>query len=139
MLVCNLDCLLVLAIAASTCSRSLHSWLKGWHLGMTSSLWIEAKQQACSMWADPCQPLMCCRAAFDTLTDASSMLLASGEFSAHSNSREDFEREVAASDALDSVDIFADAAEPEDAAGKASHPEQWGWSAWDAPVLLDCV
>ena len=46
------------------------------------------------------------------------MLLASGVFSAHSSSKEEFEREVAAVDALESVDLFADAAESQATAGE---------------------
>ena len=53
-----------------------------------------------------------CRAAFETLTEASSQLLASGDYGAHSNPREHFQREVAAQEALDDLDIFeADAAD----------------------------
>ena len=54
------------------------------------------------------------------------MLLASGVFSAHSSSREDFEREVAAADALDSVDLFA--------ASGADQPEP-GASGWQTAGL----
>ena len=74
-----------------------------------------------------------CRAAFETLTEASSQLLASGHYGAHSNPREQFQREVAAQEALDDLDIFeTDAADlPGELQDSVSAPCRSVWDGLD--------